>query len=136
MFPFEFTVPGPPLSHQTRNRRRLQQWIAAVARAAAERWPSGEAPAAHPLQLTLVYFHDGEQVRIDNDNLVKPIQDALTGLVYQDDRLIVVTTVRKRGIDERFRVRYMSRVLADAFIEGREFVYIRVDRDQNLGELY
>jgi hypothetical protein len=28
----------------------------------------------------VAYYHDGETVRIDNDNLVKPIQDALNGV--------------------------------------------------------
>ena len=28
---------------------------------------------------------------MDNDNMVKPIQDAFNGLVYQDDRLITDT---------------------------------------------
>jgi hypothetical protein len=86
--------------------------------------------------MTVVYYHDGEHVRIDNDNLVKPIQDALIGLIYQDDRLITGTTVRKTSLDGRFRVRRMSRVLADAFVDGREFLHIRVDEDPDTGDLF
>ena len=110
--------------------------MTSVARAAAQSWPPGTAPAARPVRMTVVYFHDGEHVRIDNDNLVKPIQGALTGLIYEDDRLIVVTTVRKRSLDGSFRVRRMSRVLADAFVDGREFLYVRVDDDPDSGELF
>jgi len=41
-----------------------------------------------PVRLTICYYHDRVAIRLDNDNLVKPIQDALNGLVYEDDRLI------------------------------------------------
>ena len=48
-------------------------------------------------------YHEGESVRIDNDNMVKPIQDALIGLIYPDDRWITDTIVRKTSIDGFFQ---------------------------------
>ena len=68
--------------------------------------------------LTVVYYHERPAVRMDNDNLVKPIQDALIGLVYVDDRQITDTRVRKTSIDGAFRVRHMSAVLAEGFVRG------------------
>ena len=59
----------------------------------------------------MTYYHEGESVRIDNDNMVKPIQDALIGLVYQDDRWITDTVVRKTSIDGFFQIRGCSLVL-------------------------
>jgi crossover junction endodeoxyribonuclease RusA len=86
MLPFEFTVDGPPISHQTRNSARLRAWQRTVRVAAVQRWPAGTAPVIEQLRFIVTYYHDGASVRIDNDNLVKPIQDALNGPVYVDDR--------------------------------------------------
>jgi Holliday junction resolvase RusA-like endonuclease len=104
MFTFEFTVPGPPVSHRTHDRARLAIWKETVRRSAAVSWPF-ESPADTPLKIAVTYYHEGAAVRIDNDNLLKPIQDALNGLVYEDDRQITDTFVRKTSIDGRFQVR-------------------------------
>lgn len=127
MLPFEFTVDGPPVSHQTRYAARLRAWKQTVRDAAAERWPSGTSPSVARLQITVTYYHDGVAVLIDNDNLLKPIQDALNGLVYEDDRQITDTVVRKTDLNGSFRVRGMSLVLAQGFVRGNEFLYVRVE---------
>jgi len=127
MLPFEFTVDGPPISHQTRNAVRLRTWQQAVRTAAAQRWPSGTPPLTEQLHFKVTYYHDGVAVRIDNDNLVKPIQDALNGLIYVDDRQITDTSVRKTDLNGSFRVRGMSPVLAEGFCRGNEFLFIRIE---------
>lgn len=127
MLPFEFTVDGPPVSHQTRNTVRLRAWQQAVRIAAARRWPTGTLPVTERLRFTVTYYHDGVSVRIDNDNLVKPIQDALNGLIYVDDRQITDIHVRKTDLNGSFRVRGMSPVLAEGFCRGNEFLYVRVE---------
>ena len=127
MLPFEFTVPGPPLSHQTAHRDRLAQWRETVLGAAMARWPAADMPIAVPIQITVVYYHNGPTIQLDNDNLLKPIQDAMNGSMYVDDRLITDTHVRKTALDGSFRIRGMSQVLADAFVGGREFIYVRLD---------
>lgn len=131
MLPFEFTVPGPPLSHQTRHRDRLAGWRRTVLAAALNLWPENEAPVDVPIEITVVYYHDGQQVRIDDDNLLKPIQDAVNGHMYVDDGLITGAYVRKTPLDGSFRVRGMPRILADAFVEGVQFIYIRLDSAPN-----
>lgn len=127
LLPFEFIVDGPPVSHQTRNTARLRAWQQAVRTAAVQRWPAGTTPIAERLRFSVTYYHDGVSVRIDNDNLVKPIQDALNGLVYVDDRQITDTYVRKTDLNGSFRVRGMSPVLAEGFCRGNEFLYVRVE---------
>lgn len=102
MLPFEFTVAGPPISYQTRRSLRLQLWKQTVYTAARWRWPTGAPPLQVPLKLTVCYYHDGVSVRIDNDNMLKPIQDALIGLVYEDDRQITDIQVRKTDINGSF----------------------------------
>ena len=78
--------------------------------------------------ITVSYYHRGNAVRIDNDNMVKPIQDALIGIVYQDDRWITDTRVRKTSIDGAFYIRGYPLLLLEAFSRGEEFLHIVVDR--------
>jgi Holliday junction resolvase RusA-like endonuclease len=131
----EFTILGPPLSHQTRDRQRLDQWKQAVRAAAEGVLPAGHLLLGGPLQMTVVYYHDGATVRLDNDNMVKPIQDSLNGVVFVDDRQITHTNVRKQNLNGRFVIRNMSPVLAAAFCHGEEFLYIRVDDAPDDGRL-
>jgi crossover junction endodeoxyribonuclease RusA len=98
-----------------------------VRAAATQRWPANTPPIQVRLRFTVTYYHDGVSVRIDNDNMVKPIQDALNGLVYEDDRQITDTYVRKTDLNGSFRVRGMSPVLAEGFCRGKEFLYVRID---------
>ncbi|MEM7126190.1 MAG: RusA family crossover junction endodeoxyribonuclease [Chloroflexota bacterium] len=127
MLPFEFTIGGPPVSHQTHNVERLRSWQRAVRQAAAQDWPDHTPPVKLRLKLTVVYYHDGVTARIDNDNMVKPIQDALNGLIYVDDSQITDTYIRKTDLNGRFHVRGMSPVLAQGFCQGEEFIYVRIE---------
>lgn len=126
LLPFEFIVEGPPVSHQTRNSLRLREWQQTVRRAAVQRWPANTAPLSERLQIAVTYYHDGIAVRIDNDNLLKPVQDALNGLIYTDDRQITDAYVRKTDLNGSFRVRGMSPILAEGFCQGKEFLHIRI----------
>jgi crossover junction endodeoxyribonuclease RusA len=72
--------------------------------------------------------HYCETVIGDVDNLTKPIQDALQGVVYRNDSQVSDTIGNRRRIDGSFVVRYMSMLLAAAFSDGRQFVHIRVFR--------
>lgn len=79
-------------------------------------------------------FHEGDKICLDNDNMLKPIQDAMNGRIYVDDRLIVSARTSKTPIDRPYRVRRMSQILADAFVRGDEFIYVRLD-DAAVSEL-
>lgn len=131
---FEFFVDGPPLSQQTRKPARLREWKEYVRNEAAKLWDR-EAPFNGSLRLTVVYYHERDSVLIDHDNMVKPIQDALAGLVYNNDRQITDSQTRKTSINGRFRVRHLSPTCARAFAQGKEFIYIRVEEAPNHEEL-
>lgn len=135
MLPFEFIVEGPPLSQQTRDRARLQAWKDTVRAEATRSWPQGQPPASGPLLITIVYFHERDTVVMDNDNMVKPIQDALSGLTYVDDRQITDTRVRKTRLDGTFRIRRMSPVIAPGFVRGVAFLYVRIQEAPDHTEL-
>jgi crossover junction endodeoxyribonuclease RusA len=127
MLPLEFTVTGSPVSHQSRNKKRLVAWRQAVRSAAARVWGT-RSSLKTPLIISVTYDHARKTVLIDNDNMLKPVQDALIGLVYQDDRWITDAMVRKTWIDDRFNVRGYSLVLLKALSRGAEFLHIVIDQ--------
>jgi crossover junction endodeoxyribonuclease RusA len=124
MFPFEFTIKGPPVSHQTRNRARLQQWKTEVATAATAAWSHGAA-VTDIVAVTITYYYEGTSP--DVDNIIKPIQDALIGIVFIDDDQVSDVKSRKRSIDGSFRIRGVSALVLEAFGNGDDFLHIKVD---------
>ena len=124
MLPFEFTIKGPPVSHQTRNRARLQQWKQQVAQAAQISVPQGAVPTQDPVTVTITYYYEGSSP--DVDNIIKPIQDALINIIFVDDDQVVDTKSRKRQIDGSFKIRGVSAVLLAAFADGDDFLHIKI----------
>lgn len=96
-----------------------------------------EPPVSEPCLLVVVYFFGRTSASIDNDNLVKPIQDALNGLVYRDDRQVTDTAIRRTSIDVQFRFRmgHSSALLMRTLRTETEFVYVRVERAPSHEEL-
>ena len=135
MIPFDFTVTGPPVSHQATDKVRLADWRNTVRQAATAIWPSNDPPSRDQLRIAVTYFHEGDAIRMDNDNMVKPIQDAIAGLVYVNDNQITDTDVRKTKLDGAFRVRGMPPVLGPAFCAGKEFIYVRISLPPDHTEL-
>ena len=132
LLPFEFTVKGPPVSHQTANRSRLQAWKRRVREAASAVWRHPDPPSSRAVTFSMTYFHEGSSP--DVDNLIKPVQDALEGLVYLDDGQVVDTRSRRKSLDGSYRIRGASPVLLLAFAEGHEFLHIRVEENRSSPE--
>lgn len=63
----------------------------------------------------------------DVDNIVKPVLDALRGLVYVDDSQVVDLIASMRSLTGNYRAP-MSTILAQAFTTATsDFVYVHVD---------
>lgn len=122
----EFIVLGPPVSHQTKDRANLAMWKATVKAAAASTW-RGTSPLAVKLKFLLINFHEGDDPPMDDDNMVKPIRDALNGFVYDDDSQIRHSETIHFPIDGPLRIRGASMVLLTAFSTAAEFLYVRVE---------
>ena len=131
---FEFFVEGPPLSQRTHNTAKLRKWKEYVRDEAAKLWHA-QKPHEGALKLTVVYYHERQAVPIDHDNMIKPIQDALAGLIYKNARQITDAQTRKTNIDGRFRLRHLSPVYARAFAGGKEFIYIKIEKAPSHEEL-
>lgn len=127
MFPptFEFIVEGPAVSLQTRNKTRLTAWKNQVAAAARSVWPGGLPPAPFSLQISILFFYRGAPIG-DLDNFVKPIQDALIGLVYVDDSQITDVVCRRRPADTQYRLEDVPVTLLDGLTLYDDFLYIRL----------
>ncbi len=59
MIPFEFTITGPPISHQAKGPSR-RRWKAAVARAATVALSSGATPTRDDVAISITYYYDGD----------------------------------------------------------------------------
>lgn len=125
---FEIRVHATPVSSQTHRRSRLNGWKSLISANARENWT--RRPLEGPVRMRVTHYD--EMVRIDRDNLIKPIQDALQGVVFLNDKQVMDTEGRFRNINEPVRIRFISPVLAMAFSDGRPSVHIELWDDPDL----
>lgn len=123
MIPFEFTIKGPPISHQAKSTSR-RRWQTAVAAAASAKVQNGDTPISDNVAIKITYYFEGDTP--DVDNIIKPIQDALIGIVYVDDAQVVQAISSKTRIDGSFTIRGASAELLLAFSDRDAFVHVQV----------
>jgi crossover junction endodeoxyribonuclease RusA len=122
MTTFEFLIPRRPVSHQG-NRANLQAWKKYVKGIATEMW-RGTLIESGDLALTLVYLCD--LAPPDTDNIIKPIQDALVGLVFVDDSLISDVESHRRSLEGTFDLTRLPDLVVEEISAGKECVYVKV----------
>lgn len=74
--------------------------------------------------MTLVYLCGEDPV--DVDNIIKPIQDALVGLVYDDDVLVADVGSHRRPLTGLFDVARCPAELIRGLLSGEECVWVGV----------
>lgn len=121
---FEFIINGRPVSQQARRSEKLDAWKATVRQEAEKYWPLEEQPATGLVMLKVTYFYDS--VDMDVDNIIKPIQDAMKGIAYIDDKQITDVIARKRNLSGNFRIENITPILAEGFALNNEFLHIVV----------
>ena len=131
--PWDFAVIGTPVSHQASSSSRTR-WKADVAAAAKAAWPAGELPLTGALQIKVTCFHDSA-APLDVDNMLKPIQDALIGIVYVDDKQLTDTHGALRDLNGQYWVRGITLELAKGFASNAPFVHIEVGEAPDQGRL-
>jgi len=80
------------------------------------------ALATEPIAFRLLYLYD--EVAVDVDNILKPILDALIGVLLEDDAVVTDVEIRRRRRGTAFTLTTVSPVLAAGFALGHEFVYV------------
>lgn len=128
----EFVIPRRPLSHQTKNRANLQAWKTYVQGLATKNWRKPLISDSTDLRLTLVYLCD--DFPADIDNIIKPIQDAMVGVVYKDDIQISDVDSHRRYLTDTIIVTGLPQILVKAVVAGNEAVYVKVSNTDDLGE--
>jgi len=83
---FRIWVPGRPRSFQRRqNTKAKQEYIARIKEAAEKVVPFPTGSGRLDIE---IFFLAERSLRADVDNIIKPILDALRGVVYEDDRQV------------------------------------------------
>ena len=82
------------------------------------------------LRFTLVYLSGDSPA--DIDNIIKPMQDALVGMVYEDDASISDVDSHRRLLSEPIDVTDLPSLLRAGVALGSECVYVRVTRASDL----
>ena len=81
--------------------------------------------------MTVTYFFTIDK-NIDTDNFLKPILDALSQLIYCDDRQVTDILCRKRDLNGSPRIINPSDVLNETLMSGvQNFVHIIVEEARN-----
>lgn len=101
-----------------------------VRRVASRTW-EGDRPYDGCVRIRLTYFFEapsGKEDSVpDSDNIIKPIRTALEGVVYEYDYLVTDVVSRRKNLDGSFRVKGISPILAEGFIQGVEFVHVKIE---------
>jgi crossover junction endodeoxyribonuclease RusA len=119
----EFIIEGTPVSQQTKSSGSLRIWKDVVRLEAKVN--QIKSASLKSVKLTIIYFYDG--VNIDVDNIIKPIQDALIGVAYLDDKQVIDVLSRKRNLNNALRITTVTPVLESGLSLGEEFLYITVE---------
>jgi crossover junction endodeoxyribonuclease RusA len=122
----EFVVRGTPISTGA-SRRSKAKWRAKVSAAATTALGNDYAVVADVVRATVVAFY--VDTDLDLDNILKPILDAMNGLVYVDDFQVTNIVAAKRDVAGSYVLTDASPVLVEqlAAWESGDLVLVAVD---------
>src|SRR5947209_5014708 len=86
----EFVVKGTPASGQ-HHGVTWNKWKQKISDHAKRHWK--QAPTPRKLKSTLIHFHRSDVAPLDNDNMAKPVHDAMDKIIFEDDRQLTHTEV-------------------------------------------
>jgi len=140
-FPLEFIVRGTPVSLQAARAKSKEDWKQRVKDASYDALPEGHFSTEAAISVTLFYF-PATEMQGDVDNIVKPILDALSKHIYNDDRQVERVWVQKFEPGRIFQFARPSEVLSQALsiavatpttlIEDRNVSLPRIRDDGNV----
>ena len=125
MFPIEFIFDGPPLSLQSKSGAKKTAYKNRVTLAAQNILPNGFIPTTEEVIITITYYY--ETVIGDVDNVIKPIQDSLNGVIYDDDNRVVESRSRRKDINGSYKIKNASGIILQGFAKGNDFVHVKIE---------
>lgn len=126
--PIEFHLQGVPVSSQGSPegkaawKNRIEQAVKAVLQ-------EGHWLISRPLSLEILLLLD-DDIQGDLDNMIKPIQDAMNRVVYEDDHQFQDVRIAKYLPNRIMQLTSVSTTLASALAQDRPSVYIKIDEGQ------
>jgi len=124
-FPVEMIVWGVPPSLGASTARK-EAWKERIQAAARRELPDGHFASQEAIKVTIYYFTH-QRAEADIDNIVKPIFDSLSRLIYIDDRQVERLVVQKFERGRDFEFTEPSATLNAAVHGSGSRVYLQVD---------
>ena len=120
----DFVIRGTPRSLKAKSKGKWQQQVQDAVPAGVELLPGS-------LRLRIDFFFNGS-TQLDTDNIIKPIQDALVSIVYDDDRVVTDVCARKVNLLRLPALVAVPPALSRALVQPpSDFVFVRVARAHN-----
>lgn len=120
----DFIIEGTPISAQGSSdaRRAWKKYVADRATVARGDFHSVDSDT---FTLRIAYFYESAPAA-DLDNIIKPIQDALKGIIYGDDNQVsdLIASMRDKPTGTAVPI---TPALASAFTTSRDFLHVRVN---------
>ena len=122
---YGFAVIGSPVSQQSSPRSK-QQYQTAVAKAASNSVVN-TIKGDERIKIEIDWFSEGSQNKPDVDNIIKPILDALKGIVFVDDNQVDSIVARKHDILRVTRFIEEPLSIIEPLLNGhKEYVFVRI----------
>lgn len=133
MFPIEFIFNGPPLSLQSKNKAKKRNYKTMIASEALNVLPADFTPTTDEVEIQITYYYENQSG--DVDNIIKPIQDSLNGVIYVDDEQVVDSRSRRKDINGSYKIRSVSAKILEGFSRGTDFIHVKIQKHINNQEL-
>lgn len=119
----DFIIPRRPVSFQTSNKENKRLWMEFVTECAKKEW-QGQIDKNIFYKFLIVYLC--RDYPPDINNIIKPIEDALIGLVYPDDNKVLDVEGHTRYLSDGINLVNLPDKLKKAAYDGKESVYVQI----------
>ena len=131
---FELILPRRPVSYNAKGKQGFKDWKAYVSQMAQAKW-SDEALSSESFYFQILYIcHENS---VDIDNIIKPIQDSLVGIVIDDDELIRDISAHRRFSDDLTEFDKYPQLLQKEILNNdsaTDIVYLCLCKQKGFGE--
>ncbi len=120
-----FAVIGTPVSSQgsSESKRKYQKTVTE----AASKNVVNPVKGNERIRIEIDWFSEGFQNKPDVDNMVKPVQDALKGILFVDDDQVVSVEARKHDIRSAIHFTDEPLCVIEPLMSGhKEYIFVRI----------